>query len=223
MIARMQLFVARRSMRTANSHLAARCHLSSSFSPVPPSPSSEPSSAASSPQPPSASAPNVGQSPAESGKAGRQSTLTSENIFSSKRAKGFGRKLTLRALNRNVVRRIARRATIGIPLLGMYFACRVLTNDFRQSQNSANPPLLRKMYAGAAMVDAADVASQTVIISSLIAQLFLSDLSLPPLLGELSPIADKVSLGAALVSSSIGTYCELNTEESTEPSSSPER
>lgn len=135
------------------------------------------------------------------------------SLLNSKRVKGFGRKITLRAINRNLVRRLAKRATIGIPLIGMYFALRVLYNDSLQALSPENTPFIRKAYGTAAAVDISDVAAQSVIIAGMASSFFFADYNLLPVLAELGPVADKVSLSAALVSSCIGTYCEVHKEE----------
>lgn len=137
-------------------------------------------------------------------------------ILKSKRVKGFGRKITLRAINRNLVRRLAKRATIGIPLLGMYFAVRVLYNDTKQAFNMQNDPFIRKAYGVAATIDMSDLAAQLIIIAGMTSSFFFQEYNIFPTLAEMGPVADKVSLSAALISSSIGTYCEVKKEEEAE-------
>ncbi|RYH31825.1 hypothetical protein EON65_01830 [archaeon] len=142
---------------------------------------------------------------------------TPAELLKRKRVQGFGRKVTLRAINRNIIHRLAKRATIGIPLLGMYFALRVLKNDITEATNTENPLFIRNIYKLSSAINISDVMAQTVMISSMVSTVLLPDLlnMLPQLadLNSLTPMADKVSLAAALTSSCFGTYCEIKKEE----------
>lgn len=133
-----------------------------------------------------------------------------------KRIKGFGKKLMLRAVNRNVVSRITRRAMIGIPILGIYLAQRLLRKDLAQALDKSNPEHIRKGFGFLSGVDAVDLMAQSIIITSLGASIFM-----PGLYGTLSGIglaeianyADKASIAAALTSSMFGTYLEMKKEK----------
>lgn len=142
---------------------------------------------------------------------------TPAELLKRKRVQGFGRKITLRAINRNIVRRLAKRATIGIPLIGMFFALRVLKNDITQATNPENPPFIRNIYKLSSTINISDVMAQIVMISSVFSTILFPDLlTMLPQLAEvnvLAPTADKVSLVAALTSSCLGTYCEITKEE----------
>jgi hypothetical protein len=131
--------------------------------------------------------------------------------ISTKRVEGLSKKLLLRAINRNIVSRIARRASIGIPLLGFYFVQRVLRNDLKQATNPENPPKVQNGYKFVSSVDAIDLMAQTAMITSLALTLFFPEITILSSL-EIIKYADKVSIGAALTSCSLGTYLEYQKE-----------
>ncbi|GBF96809.1 hypothetical protein Rsub_09665 [Raphidocelis subcapitata] len=81
------------------------------------------------------------------------------------RVKGVGRKMLLRQINRTLIRRIARRATIGIPILGVYFVARLLRKDAASlaAHLAARDHGLAALYALAVTAEVADVAAQALI------------------------------------------------------------
>jgi hypothetical protein len=143
------------------------------------------------------------------------STETSKYIIDPKRAKGVSKKLFLRAVNRNIIPRIARRACIGIPVLGLFLVQRLFRNDIKQALDQSNPPDIRKMYMGVATADGIDLLAQTTMLTALSATLFFQDASLLQNidLPEILKYADKTSLGAAFTSCTLGTYAELQKEK----------
>lgn len=127
--------------------------------------------------------------------------------ISPKRVEGFSKKILLRAINRNIVSRVARRASIGIPLLGFYFVQRVLRNDLKQANNPENPKPIQDGYKFVSGIDTIDLMAQTAMITSLTLTLFFPEINLLHAF-EILKYADKISIGAALTSCSMGTYLE---------------
>lgn len=83
------------------------------------------------------------------------------------RMKGGVRKLVLRQINRKIVARLARRFTIGIPVVGFYFVSKLLTKDcqrvaaeFRNGEYAVS-----SLFATAVVADILDLAAQGTIIA----------------------------------------------------------
>lgn len=139
-----------------------------------------------------------------------------------RRVKGISRKFLLRAINRRIIVRLARRASIGIPLLGFYFAQNAFRNDLSQALDTENLPHIRSGYKVVAAIDGIDLTAQTFMLSGLVSTLFLqaSDLSIIDLsminFPEIMKYADKVSIGCALSSTLLGTYIELKKQHDLE-------
>jgi len=117
-------------------------------------------------------------------------------------------------INRTLVRRLARRATIGIPILGLYFVTRVLCKDAAnfQAHYAAGDTSLAALYALAVAAEGVDVVAQTLITvgmgvtsglltlpAALPASLF-SAAALPVLIAA----ADRLSIACATVSCGVG-------------------
>lgn len=134
-----------------------------------------------------------------------------------KRVKGISRKFLLRTINRRIVVRLARRASIGIPLLGFYFAQNTFRNDLNQALSEENPPHVRSGYKIVTAIDGIDLTAQTFMISGLVSTLYLQNLDFSMInFPEIMKYADKVSIGCALASTLLGTYIELKREHDLE-------
>lgn len=132
-----------------------------------------------------------------------------------KRVLGISRKFLLRTINRKVIARIARRATIGIPLVGMYFAQRAFRNDLAEAQNIANPAFIRSGYKVVTSIDGIDLLAQSAIIASLATSMLAPtavDVNNAFHIPEIMLYGDKISIGCALSSTLLGTYIELKRE-----------
>jgi hypothetical protein len=134
-----------------------------------------------------------------------------------KRVKGISRKFLLRAINRKIIVRLARRASIGIPLLGFYFAQNTFRNDLSQSLDKENMLHIRTGYKIVTAIDGIDLAAQTFILSGLASTLFLQSYDLTMIdFPEIMKYADKVSIGCAVTSTLLGTYVELKKQHDLE-------
>lgn len=117
----------------------------------------------------------------------------------------------MRALNRKIVSRIFRRATMGIPLIGLYFGIRIFKKDFFQGLNSGNSRNLRMGYLAVASIEAVDVMAQMGMVTGLsLSAVFpglieaIDGVDFP----ELMKLADRASIAAAVTSCTAGTYLE---------------
>lgn len=136
-----------------------------------------------------------------------------------KRVKGISRKFLLRAINRRIIVRLARRASIGIPLLGFYFAQNTFRNDLSQALNKENASFIRSGYKVVTAIDGIDLAAQTFMISGLVSTLYFQTTDIAMIsFPEIMKYADKVSIGCALASTLLGTYIELKKEHDLEVS-----
>ena len=134
-----------------------------------------------------------------------------------KRVKGISRKFLLRTINRRIVVRLARRASIGIPLLGFYFAQNTFRSDLNQALSEENPPHVRSGYKIVTAIDGVDLTAQTFMLSGLVSTLYLQNLDFSMInFPEIMKYADKVSIGCALASTLLGTYIELKREHDLE-------
>lgn len=136
-------------------------------------------------------------------------------VLDPKRAKGISKKLLLRAINRNLVARVAKRASIGIPVLGLYLVQRLFRNDLKQAFDPINPQDIRMWYGLVASVDFVDLLAQTTMITCLSSSLFLQDVSFLQDIDvqEVLKYADRTSLGAAFTSCTLGTYTEIKKQK----------
>lgn len=135
-----------------------------------------------------------------------------------KRVLGISRKFLLRAINRRVIARLARRASIGIPLLGFYFAQNAFRNDLSQALNKENLPSIRNGYKVVTAIDGIDLTAQCFMLSGLVSTLFLQTTDVAAVINfpEIMNYADKVSIGCALASTLLGTSIELKKEHDLE-------
>lgn len=143
------------------------------------------------------------------------------------RVKGIGRKMLMRQINRTLVRRLARRATIGIPMLGLFFVLRVLKKDSASLMAawSAGDATLASLYGAAVAAELVDVVAQcTVSIGMGVTSGLLAApaglVALPaglagplglaalPALPAALAIADRTSLGMAATSCAMGLAAE---------------
>ncbi len=127
-----------------------------------------------------------------------------------KRVIGISRKIILRTINRKIVVRLARRATIGIPILGLYLGQKVFRNDLSDAVNPQYPAALRHKYKALAGIDAVDLTAQSLMLAGMTTTIFfqcqdIADINIPTIMQH----ADKVSLSAALGSTIFGTYLEI--------------
>ncbi len=118
-------------------------------------------------------------------------------------------------LNRTIVRRLARRATIGIPIIGLFFVLRLLRRDAaalaaHYSAGRAGPASL---YALAVAAELLDVGAQSVIavgmgvssgLVTLPAALAAALVAAVPVLPVVLAAADQVSLACAAASCGMG-------------------
>jgi hypothetical protein len=132
-------------------------------------------------------------------------------VIDPKRFNGICKKMIFRLINRNVIARIAKRASIGIPILGVYLSQRLLRNDMKQAMDTNNSDEIRNGYYIVSGIDAIDFLSQTIMISSLTTTLFFPELAVmyDLNLAEYMKYADKASIGAAISSCIGGTYLEM--------------
>jgi hypothetical protein len=128
-----------------------------------------------------------------------------------KRVKGITRKLILRIVNRKIIKRLASRASIGIPLVGLYFVVRVLRNDFEEIAKAQDNVTLQNRFKVLAGIDSVDLCAQVIAVSGMTLSMALhyqdpaSAFSIPDVL----QYADKVSLTASFSSTVIGTFIEI--------------
>ncbi|GBF95134.1 hypothetical protein Rsub_07718 [Raphidocelis subcapitata] len=75
--------------------------------------------------------------------------------------------MVMRQLNRTVVRRVARRATIGIPLLGLFFVTRLLRRDAKSlaAAAAARDAPLAALLSLAVAAECTDVVAQAINIA----------------------------------------------------------
>jgi hypothetical protein len=144
-------------------------------------------------------------------------TATKLNATNLVRFKGYSRKLVLRALNRRLIARIARRATIYIPCVGFYLACKVFKKDIDRALDPSTDLKNRALMGVAAGADAVDIGAQAVIIAGMLSN--IAPALLPAALLALQPAmamgtADHVSLTCALISCSAATWSVMRAEES---------
>ncbi|WIA30312.1 hypothetical protein OEZ86_000400 [Tetradesmus obliquus] len=124
------------------------------------------------------------------------------------RMKGFSRKLALRQVNRKIIARVARRFTIGIPVLGFYFVSKLMVKDLARvkSEYANGETGVSALFATALAADVLDLAAQFTVISGLAhANLGFGLVSAAGLLA----LADKASLATAFLSFSCGLSGEL--------------
>jgi hypothetical protein len=138
------------------------------------------------------------------------------------RVKGVGKKLILRSINRTIVSRITRRAMIGIPIAGVYFASRLIVKDTRNvfEQIKKGNHICASAFSTSLGLTAIDLFAQVTIISALAVNTCLIDpmqfkefygfAALPALLNstDILSIADKVSLTSAGASCITGIVAE---------------
>ena len=124
------------------------------------------------------------------------------------RMKGGVRKLVLRQINRKIVSRLARRFTIGIPVLGFYFVSKLLRNDCKRvvSEYKKGELMVSSLFATAVLADVLDLAAQATIIAGFAHSNF--DVGLATAAALLLS-ADKASLACAALSFSSGVGGEL--------------
>lgn len=127
-----------------------------------------------------------------------------------KRVIGISRKILLRTINRKIVVRLARRATIGIPILGLYLGQKVFRNDLHDAVDPQLPASLRHKYKALASIDAIDLTAQSLMLAGMTTTIFfqcqeIADINIAAVMKD----ADKVSLSAALGSTLFGTYLEI--------------
>ncbi|KAF6255174.1 hypothetical protein COO60DRAFT_241500 [Scenedesmus sp. NREL 46B-D3] len=124
------------------------------------------------------------------------------------RIKGFSRKLALRQVNRRIIARVARRFTIGIPVLGFYFVSKLMVRDLARVklEYAQGETGVSALFATALAADVLDLAAQLTVISGLAhANLGVGLASAAGLLA----LADKASLATAFLSFSCGLSGEL--------------
>mmetsp|Transcript_6044 Transcript_6044/g.4568 ORF Transcript_6044/g.4568 Transcript_6044/m.4568 type:complete len:182 (-) Transcript_6044:4-549(-) len=134
------------------------------------------------------------------------------------RVMGISRKFLLRAINRRLIVRLARRASIGIPLLGLYFAQRTFRNDLKQSLDPNNPHDIRKGYKLVTSIDGLDLGAQVLMLSGLATTLIADPTVTTASIGipDVMKFADKVSICCAFGSTIVGTYLELKKDHDLE-------
>lgn len=137
---------------------------------------------------------------------------TSELISKTpkKRVIGISRKILLRTINRKIIVRLARRATIGIPMLGLYLGQKVFRTDLSDAINPQYPSALRHKYKLLASIDAIDLTAQSLMLAGMTTTIFfqcqdIANIHIPLIMQH----ADKVSLSAAFGSTIFGTYLEI--------------
>jgi hypothetical protein len=124
------------------------------------------------------------------------------------RMKGGVRKLVLRQINRKIVARLARRFTIGIPVLGFYFVSKLLKKDCERvaSEYKKGELMVSGLFATAVLADVLDLAAQATIIAGFAHSNFNVGLATA---AALLLSADKASLACAALSFSSGVGGEL--------------
>ena len=127
------------------------------------------------------------------------------------RPKGMTKKLLLRQTNRSVVSKLARRATIGIPIYGCYAATRAVARDGSRACDEAGRGHIKAsaLYAGVTMANVVDVAAQSMVIGGLAYTHLCGFAGCAPLLAH----ADKLSLTAAATSCLVGLYADVVSSE----------
>lgn len=134
-----------------------------------------------------------------------------------RRVKGISRKFLLRAINRKIIVRLARRASIGVPLLGFYFAQNTFRSDLSQAMNKENPDYVRNGYKFVTAIDGIDLAAQTFMITGLVSTLYFQTTDFSSInFAEIIKYTDKISIGCAISSTVLGTYIELKKEHDLE-------
>eukprot|EP00775_Hariotina_reticulata_P010995 gene10995-11149_t len=124
------------------------------------------------------------------------------------RMKGYSRKLALRQLNRRVIARVARRFTIGIPVLGFYFVSKLMVKDLVRvrAEYASGDYNVAALFATALAADILDLAAQVTVISGLAHNHLGAGLASA---AALLVAADKASLVTAALSFSCGLSGEL--------------
>lgn len=138
------------------------------------------------------------------------------------RVKGIGKKLILRSINRTIVSRLTRRAMIGIPIVGVYFASRLIVKDTRNvfEQIEKRNNICASAFSTSLGLTTIDLLAQLTIISAIAVNTGIIDpmplkelygfAALPALMNSTDVlwIADKISLTSAVASCVTGIIAE---------------
>ncbi|GFR44490.1 hypothetical protein Agub_g5753 [Astrephomene gubernaculifera] len=85
------------------------------------------------------------------------------------RAEGISRKFLFRTLNKRIIRQMARRATIGLPIVGFFFVARLLVKDFERvrAEAAAGRKSIAGLFSVALACDAVDLVSQALLLAGM--------------------------------------------------------
>lgn len=116
--------------------------------------------------------------------------------------------LVLRQINRKIIARLARRFTIGIPVVGFYFVSKLLRNDFRRvtSEYASGNTAVSGLFAAAMVADILDLAAQATIIAGFAHNNFKMGIAAA---AAVLAHADMASLACAALSFTSGLSGEL--------------
>lgn len=125
------------------------------------------------------------------------------------RTKGVMRKLALRQINRKIVARLARRATIAIPFVGFYFVSRLILKDYARvkAEYASGSHVAAGFFSVALACDLLDWAAQATVIAGLAHNNFGAGLAVA---ASLLAVADKLSLASAGLSCVCGVSGEVS-------------
>lgn len=127
-------------------------------------------------------------------------------LYGSARGKGISKKLVLRQANRMVVRRLAARAMVGIPVYGLYAGVCSLGRDRGRAAEAteAGSAQAAGLYRAAMACTAFDIAAQTGIVAGLVATHCAGVCGLEALMAA----ADSTSLTAAAMTCLTGLLAD---------------